>query len=161
MNASPSAAATLSNDARKRLALLSLVKAESVAHLADQEGVSRQFIYRQKHKVVAALDHAFAANDAGVLFNLPVTQAWLDQLMLSLTLICRSSCRGVKELLRDMLGVSVSVGTIHNRLQCAAGQAATINRAQDLSPIRVGLHDELYQGSMPVTASNFIFIPID
>ena len=29
-------------------------------------------------------------------------------------------------------------------------QAATINLAQDLSPIQVGLHDEIFQGSQPV-----------
>jgi len=143
MNVSQSVAATLSSDARKRIALLSLVKAEPISHLADQEGVSRQFVHRQKHKVMEALDVAFAANDEGVLFNLPVTQGWLDQLVLSLTLICRSSCRGVKELLRDMFDLPVSIGTIHNRLQSAAAKAATINRAQDLSNIRVGLQDEI------------------
>jgi len=42
------------------------------------------------------------------------------------------------------------VGTIHNRLQSAAEQAATVNLAQALSSIRVGLHDEIFQGSQPV-----------
>jgi hypothetical protein len=152
MNFSQSVVATLSSDARKRIALLSLVKAEPISHLADQESVSRQFVHRQKQKVMDALDRAFAANDEGVLFNLPVTQEWLDQLVLSLTLICRSSCRGVKELLRDMFDLPISIGTIHNRLQRAAAKAATINRAQDLSSIRVGLHDEIFQGAMPVLA---------
>jgi hypothetical protein len=67
-------------------------------------------------------------------------------------MICRSSCRGVKELLRDMFDLPVSIGTIHNRLQSAASKAATINSAQDLSNIRVGLQDEIFQGSMPVLA---------
>ena len=92
MNVPQSVAATLSSDARKRIALLSLVNAEPISHLADQEGVSRQFVHRQRHKVMEALDLAFTANDGGVLFNLPVTQGWLDQLVLSLTLICRGSC---------------------------------------------------------------------
>jgi hypothetical protein len=152
MNSLSSVATDLTNDARKRIAFLSLVKSESVTQLAEKEGVSRQYIYRQKNKVVSALDQAFGADDAGVLFNLPVTQAWLDQLMLSLTLICRSSYQGVKELLRDLLDVSVSVGTIHNRLQYAAEQACAINRAQDLSAIRAGLHDEIFHGDMPVLA---------
>ncbi len=55
-------------------------------------------------------------------------------------------------MLRDMFGFSISIGTIHNRLQFAAAQAGMINRAQDLSEIRVGLHDEIFQGSMPVLA---------
>jgi hypothetical protein len=64
----------------------------------------------------------------------------------------RSSYRGVKELLRDLFNIPISVGTIHNRLQSAAGQACAINRSQNLSAIRVGLHDEIFQGSMPVLA---------
>jgi len=54
MNSSPSFAANLSNDARKGLAILSLSKAEPIAHLADREGVSRQFLYRQKQKAAVA-----------------------------------------------------------------------------------------------------------
>ncbi|MFC3106709.1 hypothetical protein ACFQAT_27385 [Undibacterium arcticum] len=84
MNSSPSVAANLSNEARKSLAILSLSKSEPIAHLADREGVSRQFIYRQKQMVVEALDNALAAKDAGALFYLPVTEAWLDQLALAL-----------------------------------------------------------------------------
>jgi hypothetical protein len=59
MNSSPSFAANLSNDARKGLAILSLSKAEPIAHLADREGVSRQFLYRQKQK--AAEGHCHVA----------------------------------------------------------------------------------------------------
>jgi len=58
MSSSPSVAANLSNDARKGLTILSLSKAEPIAHLADREGVSRQFLYRQKQKAVEALDEA-------------------------------------------------------------------------------------------------------
>jgi hypothetical protein len=152
MNVNQSVAAALGSEERKRIGLLSLVKATPISQLADQEGVSRQFVHRQRDKVMKALDRAFAANDEGILFTLPVTQSWLDQLMLSLALICRGSFRGVKEVLRDMLDVHVSLGTIHNRIQCAARKAATINCTQDLSNIRVGLQDEIFQGAMPVLA---------
>ena len=37
-------------------------------------------------------------------------------------------------------------------LQAATRQASAINRDQDLSGIRVGLHDELFQGATPVLA---------
>jgi hypothetical protein len=83
MNLSLSVAATLSNDARKDLAILSLSKAEPIAHLAEREGVSRQFLYRQKQKAVEALDEAFADKNDDVIFYLPVTEAWLNQLTLA------------------------------------------------------------------------------
>jgi len=133
MSSSPSVAASLSNYARKSLAILSLSKAEPVARLAGREGVSRQFVYRQKQKAAEALDEAFAAKSDDVIFHLPVTEAWLNQLTLALILICRSSFRGVKELLRDLFNIPISVGTIHNRLRSAAAQACAINRSQNLA----------------------------
>jgi hypothetical protein len=71
INLSPSVAKTLSNDVRKGFAIQLLSKAEPITHLADREGVSRQFLYRQKQKAVEAIDGAFAANDADVQFYLP------------------------------------------------------------------------------------------
>ncbi len=87
-----------------------------------------------------------------MLFYLPVTEAWLNQLVLCLVLVCHSSFRGVVRLLEDLFDMPVSVGTVHNRLAAAAGCAALINAAQDLSPVRVGLHDEIFQGNQPVLA---------
>lgn len=114
--------------------------------------MSRKFLYEQRHKADAALDEVFsdAKKEQKVLFYLPVTQAWLFQLILALILICHCSYRGIVELLRDLFDLPISVGTIHNRLQVAAEQAAAINQSQDLSAIRVGLHDEIYQGEQPV-----------
>ena len=91
-----------------------------------------------------------ALDEPEVLFYLPITKTWLWQLILSLILICHCSYRGVVELLRDVFDLSISVGTIQNRLQSAVKKAAAMNLAQDLSAIRVGLHDEIFQGSQPV-----------
>ena len=143
----------MSNDARKSLALSTLSNTRTASDLAEREGVSRKFLYQQKRIAEEAIDEAFAGKDNDVLFYLPVTRAWLDQLMIALILICHSSYGGVKELLRDLFNTSVSIGTIHNRVQEAAGQAAVINREQNLSAIRVGLLDEIFQGTMPVLAS--------
>ena len=87
-----------------------------------------------------------------MLFELPVTKTWLHQLTLGLSLICHSSYCGVVELMRDLLGVRISEATIHNVHQTAARQAGAINRAIDLAPILVGLHDEIFQGAQPVLA---------
>jgi hypothetical protein len=85
---------------------------------------------------IKALDEAFAAKaDSSVLFNLPVTKSWLNQLVLSLALICHSSYRGVTEILRDVVGVSVSLGPVHNLIQQAAIQALPINCSHDIGTI--------------------------
>ena len=154
MNRFASAAAKLPESERKKLAVQALAGSETISDLAARLGVSRKFVYAQTRKASDALDDAFpsAVRDDEVLFELPVTRTWMRQAMLGLTLICRSSYRGVTEFMRDLLGVSVSVGSVHNLQQWAAQQASEINRKQDLSGIRVGLHDEIFQGSQPVLA---------
>ncbi len=147
-SSSLSVAASTPPETRKHFAIHALARSEPVSHAAKREGFSRQFIYRQKHKAEAALDQAFspAGEASDVLFHIAVTGAWLNQLVISLVLVCHSSFRGVVRLFEDLFDTPISVGTVHNQLAAAAGCAATINAAQDLSPIRVGLHDEIFQG---------------
>src|SRR3954464_9099649 len=139
---------------RKGLAIQALAGSETVSDLAAQHGVSRKFVYQQTHKARTALDDAFspATPDEAVLFELAVTKTWLRQVIVALPLICRSSYRGVIEFLRDLLGLPVSLGCVHDVLQAATRQASVINRDQNLSGIRVGLHDEIFQGATPVLA---------
>ena len=148
------AAARLPGGDRKDLAIQALARSETVSDLAARHGVSRKFVYQQTHKARAALADAFspATPDNEVLFELAVTKAWLRQVIVGLTLICRGSYRGVVEFLRDLLGVPVSVGCVHDVLQAATRQASAVNHDQDLSGIRVGLHDEIFQGATPVLA---------
>ncbi len=148
------AAARLPESDRKNLAVQALARSETVSDLAVRHGVSRKFVYGQTRKVRAALDDAFspATPDDEVLFELAVTKAWLRQVIVALPLICRSSYRGVVEFLRDLLDLPVSIGTVHHVLQSATRQAGVINGQQDLSGIRVGLHDEIFQGATPVLA---------
>jgi hypothetical protein len=150
---STSTAAGLNADTRKHLAVQVLAKTEPVSQIAKHNNVSRKFLYKQAAKAEAALNEAFedkTETDEKVLFYLPVTKSWLRQLVLALLLICRSSIRGVVELLRDLFQVKMSVGTVHNVLHASVDKARSINQAQDLSSIREGAHDELFQAGKPV-----------
>src|SRR5471030_2816305 len=159
MNQSVCAAPTkVATNERKMMAVRALAGAEPISALAARHGVSRPLVYRQMDKASAALDHLFspAQSDNGqdkVLFSLPVTKRWLEQATLGLTMIAHASMRGVVEFMRDVLGVSISLGTVHNIHQRAAQRAVVINDSVDLSAIRVGLHDELFKGSQPVLRS--------
>jgi hypothetical protein len=121
--------------------------------LAGTESVSRKFLYRQAAKADGALQEAFASDEADenqVLFHLPVTKSWIEQRVLSLTLICHSSQRGVVELLDSVFDYSLSLGSVHNLLQNAVDRARPHNDRQDLSNIRIGAHDEIFQSGRPV-----------
>ena len=138
---------------RQGLALQALAGSETVSRLAQQHEVSRKFVYQQAAKAEEALDEAFSSaerSDDQVLFHLPVTKAWLRQMVLGLTLICHSSIRGVGELFRDVFDYPISVGTVHAILLDAVEQARSYNRQQDLSGVRIGAHDEIFQSGRPV-----------
>ena len=145
-------AAKLPTIQRIELAIESMVSGTNVSRLAQKHKVSRKYIYVQKAKARLALEDAFTKSptDDALVLSLPVTNAWLQQVVLSLTLICHSSYRGVQEFMRDMLGVSISLGGVHNLHQLAIRRARDINQAQDLSCIRVGLHDEIFHCNAPV-----------
>ena len=138
---------------RQDLALQALAGRETICGLAAQHVVSRKFIYQQLDTAKEALQEAFVANQddaTKVLFHLPVTKQWLDQAILGLTLICHSPIRGVCEFFRDLLDHPVSVGKVYNVLQGAVEQARTYNGQQDLSGVRIGAHDEIFQSGRPV-----------
>jgi hypothetical protein len=124
-----------------------------ISQLARQQDVSRKFVAQQVDKAERALDTAFApspADDHQVLYSLPVTKAWLRQLILSLTLTCHSSYRGVTELLRDCFDLPTSLGHVHNVVHQAVAPARAHNARQDLAGVRLGAHDEIFQAGQPV-----------
>ncbi|ABW32023.1 hypothetical protein [Acaryochloris marina] len=154
MISTPAIAATLPPKIRKDIGIQALSRSIPIARIARENQTSRKFVYEQKAIAAQALDESFLGDkgDDEVLFYLPITKTWLFQLILALVLICHSSYRGVVELLRDLFDWSISLGTVRNRLEVAAAKAEEINQSQDLSTIKQGLHDEIFQGSLPVLA---------
>lgn len=145
-------AKTLSPSQRQQLALEALAGTQTITDLADDCDVSRKFVYQQITIADQALAEAFAPQPADdrVLFYLPVTKQWLCQLILGLVLICHSSLRGVVELLRDLFDYNISLGTVCSTVQAAVAPARACNQREDLSRIRVGNHDEIFQTGQPV-----------
>ena len=137
---------------RRQLALDALA-GHAVSALAHEHQVSRKFVYQQLHHAHDALDQAFTARPAdaeAVLFLLPVTTGWLRQFVLGLVLICHSSLRGVTEVLADLLDYPLSLGSVHNILRQAVATARRVNHQEDLSRVRLGAHDEIFQAGQPV-----------
>lgn len=147
------AASKLSPYERKELAVEALSGKSTITKLAEEANTSRKFIYSQKHKAAEALDEAFLeekSSEEKVLFYLPVTKDWLKQLVIALILVCHSSYQGVVEIFRDLLNTGISKGGIHNILRDVLEKVKEINSQQDLSRIKAGAHDEIFQGRTPV-----------
>jgi len=133
--------------------------------LAREHEVSRKFLYQQAHAAQDALIQGFDRDSKSqdILFHLPVTKAWLRQLVLALVLIGHSPYRAVVELFRDLFDWHISLGTVHNIVSSAVEPARAITRRYDLSGVRVGAHDEIFQASQPVlvgvdTASTYFYL---
>jgi hypothetical protein len=159
-------AKALAPSQRITIAVQALAGAQTITGLAEENEVSRKFVYQQAAAAQAALDEAFTAPataDDQVLFYLPVTKNWLRQVVLALLLICHSSYRGVLEFFRDLLGIPLSVGTVHNIVRAAIDQARPHNLGQDLANVVIAGLDEIYQNGQPVLvgadiASTFCFL---
>jgi hypothetical protein len=160
------AAKGLGPSQRLTLGLQALAGTQTITGLADEFDVSRKFIYQQAATAQAALEDAFTAPataDNQVLFHLPITKDWLRQATLGLTMICHSSYRGVHEFARDLLGVNLSVGTVHNIVQQAIAKARPINLGQNLANVDSAGLDEIFQNRQPVLvgadiASTYCFL---
>jgi hypothetical protein len=149
-----STAKTLGAGERISLGVQALAGHQSITGLAEEAGVSRKFVYQQANRAQAALDDAFAAAEAEaddkVLFALPITKNWLKRAALALTLICHSSYRGVHEFCRDLLGVNMAVGTVHNIVHEAIDKARPYNQGQSLANVDIAGLDEIFQKRQPV-----------
>ena len=138
---------------RQDLAVRALAAMEPVCRLAAEHGVSRKFVSVQVDRAEAALQQAFDPQPDGtaeVLFHLPVTKAWIEQAALALMLDCHSSLRGVREFFGDVLNLPISVGKVHDILHQAVQHAQATNAQADLSAVRIGAHDEIFQSGKPV-----------
>ena len=146
-------ATQLDANQRKQLALESLRQSDTVTALAKENNVSRKFIDQQKDKALDAVNESFAPPKQPadkILFYLPVTWAWLCQLILCLVLHCRANHRGIQKLLADAFDHPLSTGSIHNMVQEAKMKAKIINQQQDLSHITLAAQDATFHYNKPV-----------
>ncbi len=138
---------------RQQLAIDVLAGNGSVTELAERHQVSRKFLYQQADKGEQALAQVFSpppSEKEKVLFYLPVTKAWLRQVVLALVLLCHSSFRGVMAFFREVLDCPLALGSIHNSVMQAVAQARQLNAGEDLSAVRAAGHDEIFQSRQPV-----------
>lgn len=147
------AAHALNAAQRQEIALDAVKKNTPISHIAAQNDVSRKFVYQQKTIALEAISQAFEPqkpDEDKILFYLPVTKEWIHRFVLALILICHSSFRGACEILRDLFRIDMCIGSVHNIVARAAEAAKRENSMEDLSQIKIGAHDEIFQGRTPV-----------
>ena len=138
---------------RRQLAVAALAGTRSVRQLAQDYQVSRKFVSQQLRRAHDALDRAFAPppdEHEPVLFTIAVTRSRLRQIVLALVLVCHSSLRGVVTFFADVFDYRLSLGSVFNSVRAAVARARQVNDQEDLSAVRVGADDEIFQAGQPV-----------
>jgi hypothetical protein len=145
---------SLNGQARKELALQSIIKKQTIKELADINNVSRQFIHEQKNKLLTAVNEEFTetVEENKILFHLPVTKNWLEQFVIALVLDCRATYSGVMKAMKNLLDYTLSLGSISRVVKSAIKKAKQINAKQILNAVTLGAHDELFHQNNPVLA---------
>ena len=143
-------AQSMSPERKKRVALEAVANQKSVSRIAQENNTSRKFIRQQREKAQAAVDQSFDLDNDDVLFYLPVTKAWIAQLVLALMLLAHCSYRHISMLIKDLFDYDLSQGMINAIFNEAVGKAREMNAAEDLSNIKMTANDELFHHNKPI-----------
>ena len=121
----------------------------SVSELSNTSGISRGYIYRQKDKVI---EYANKLDNSEIeVPTLKLDKQTIDRMILSLTLDCQSPNSGIVRFFETVVcEVSVSAGYISGVLAEAARRARAFDDQIDLSKIRQGANDEIFQCGVPI-----------
>ena len=136
------------------IALQAIKRTQTIADIANQNNCSRTTVYEQQTKAIHAANNAFQKEeDDDVLLYVPVTKAFIHQMVVALFLICKSSYRDIIFFLQTIFNYSLSLGSIFNIIDEAADQAGLLNHSYDLSNITVSAADELFHWNKPILAA--------
>jgi hypothetical protein len=146
------------------LAVRVMSKTENITQLAEEQGVSRKFLYDLADKAMEGLNTAFqdesnwqSTSETTVLFNFPVTKQTIRQIVVTLSLVCHSSVRNTVEFLNIIFDYGISVGTVFNILDEATEKAKLLNKQEVLDQIKVPALDEIYHCGKPVLVATDVY----
>jgi hypothetical protein len=149
----PNGAKSMSLRQKKRVALDAIGGGKTITRIAQENNTSRKFVRRQAQILQTAMDKEFTAVSGApddVIYHLPVTKHWIEQLVLSLMLVAHASYRNIMTILKDVLGYNLSLGSIHNIFRRAVDKAKEIQATENLSGIEITANDELFHRNKPI-----------
>jgi len=133
----------------KFLAGCQAVSGKPVAEIANEIGMSRTYIYQQKAKVLQYAEGL--DNDDPEVPVLVLDRNTIDRMILSLALDCQSPISGIVRFFETAIGKkTVSAGHISGLMAQAAQRARIFDDQIDLSGIRQGANDEIFQCGVPI-----------
>ena len=132
----------------KFLAGCSALGGRPVKEISEEIGMSREYVYQQKEKVIQyaeSLDNA----EPEVL-TLRLDKRNIERMILSLTLDCQSPQSGIQNFFETVCGKQISIGYISGVIKEAAKRAQVFDDQVSLSGICQGANDEIFQCGVPI-----------
>lgn len=122
-----------------------------VNELVGEIDMSRSYIYEQKSNVSGYIESLDEETKKGM--KIEADKAFIKRSVVSLMLNCRSSIEGVQRHFEDVYNMSISVGSISGIMKEASEAAMLFDENVDLSRIKQGASDEIFQGNTPIMVS--------
>jgi len=125
-----------------------MIGGKPAKEISEETGMSRQYVYQQKDKVVeyaTSLD-----NTEPEVLILRLDERTIKRIILSLTLDCHSSQSNIQRFFEIIYGQHISIGYISGVIKEAAKRAQEFDDRIDLSDIKQGANDEIFQCGSPI-----------
>ena len=139
---------TLSFDQANDIAYRALSKESSISALSAEKGHSRQTIINERDRVQAIVNQTEHRED--VLFYLPVTVTWLNQLVIALVFMMNASYRNITQFIKGLFDYSFHSDQISKLMKTVYRTVKEYHEIEDLSAIRVASPDGLYYQNKPI-----------
>jgi hypothetical protein len=110
--------------------------------------MSREYVYQQKEKVAQYVESLDTAEAEVPMLRLDKRS--IDRIILLLTLDCQSPQSGIQRFFETICGKHISTGYISSVIKEATIRAQEFDAQVDLSGIRQGANDEIFQCGAPI-----------
>ena len=138
---------------KRNIGIESLKEKATIVDISNRFNVSRNSVYKQQSRALAAVNQAFEQTDDEVLYHIPVTKAYIHRTVTALYLVCRAGSRDIMSFMDLIFDYSLSIGTVSNILDKSSHEAIKINNEYDLASIQTGCSDELFHHNKPLLAT--------
>lgn len=142
----------ISSATKLEIGLQAISRKQPIVDIAQHYDCSRTTVYKQQEKIIQAANKAYEDENNEILFYIPVTKKFIQQLVVGLFLICKSSYRDIMFFLKDIINYDLSIGSVFNILDEFADKAILLNQSYDFSKITVSAADEAFHRDKPILA---------
>ena len=132
---------------QKNIIGMKALSGSSVTKLSQEFEVNRVFVYTQKSRIKEILESEEPSS------NIPVVELdkrMVEKIIIAGMLLCKGSTEDIQRFLAEVFGISISIGKISSVINEAALTAKHWNESIDLSTIKIGANDEIFQGHSPI-----------